>query len=87
MSKKLEIKWLSGPGEYGYPAALSYLSLIYDMRTATAYVEETETRLDNRVQSQGYFPGVRFTLLGAWQFPRRKGSAEICRDARSRLCC
>lgn len=30
MSNKTEIKWLSEPEEHDYPAALSYLCLIYD---------------------------------------------------------
>jgi len=30
MSDKIEIEWLDEPGEHNYPAALSYLSLIYN---------------------------------------------------------
>ena len=34
MSKKIGIKWLSAPEEHDYPAALSYLSLLYDEEKA-----------------------------------------------------
>ena len=40
MSKKVEIKWLGEPEEHDYPAALSYLTLLYDEATATAYVDK-----------------------------------------------
>ena len=34
MSKNIKIQWLSAPEEHDYPAAESYLSLIYDKRAA-----------------------------------------------------
>jgi hypothetical protein len=40
MSKEVEIKWLSEPEEHDYPAALSYLSLLYDEQTATTLYDE-----------------------------------------------
>ena len=38
MTKKVKIKWLRGPEPQDYPAALSYLSLLYDKRRAAAAV-------------------------------------------------
>jgi hypothetical protein len=38
MAKKVAIKWLGIPKEHDYPAALSYLSLIYDVKTAADIV-------------------------------------------------
>ena len=35
MASKPIIKWLATPEEQDYPAAESYLSLIYDSKTAT----------------------------------------------------
>ena len=40
MSKNIEIKWLSEPEDHDYPAALSYLSLIYDEPAAKTSVEK-----------------------------------------------
>jgi hypothetical protein len=40
MSEKYKIKWLKEPAEHDYSAALSYLSLIYDEKTAAACVNK-----------------------------------------------
>ena len=39
MSKKPDILWLSEPEDHDYPAAESYLNLIYDAETASNYVK------------------------------------------------
>ncbi len=49
MSKNVEIKWLSEPEEHDYPAALSYLSLLYDEATAAVWVEKLKLRGDFQV--------------------------------------
>ena len=38
MENKIEIKWLADPEDHDYPAAGSYLSLIYDEPAAVKYV-------------------------------------------------
>ena len=38
MISEIEIKWLSEPEDHNYPAAQSYLSLIFDQITAADYV-------------------------------------------------
>jgi disulfide oxidoreductase YuzD len=38
MINETEIKWLSEPEDHNYPAAQSYLSLIYDQNTAADFV-------------------------------------------------
>jgi hypothetical protein len=40
MAKQVDIKWLKQPEEHDYPAALSYLSLIYDEEKAIMYVNK-----------------------------------------------
>jgi hypothetical protein len=40
--KKYKIKWLDEPEEHDYPAAQSYLSLIYDEAIANVHVEKIE---------------------------------------------
>ena len=39
MSKKSKKKWLSKPEEHDYPAAESYLTLLYDEKTAARYAK------------------------------------------------
>ena len=38
MNNEIEIKWLSEPEDHNYPAAQSYLSLIFDPTSAADYV-------------------------------------------------
>jgi len=38
MNNDIEIKWLDEPEDHNYPAAQSYLSLIFDQNTAEEYV-------------------------------------------------
>ena len=64
MSKKLEIKWLSGPEEHDYPAALSYLSLIYDVPTATAYVDKLRHAPITEFKAKDIFRASGLSLLG-----------------------
>ncbi|MES1981823.1 MAG: hypothetical protein V4443_05035 [Pseudomonadota bacterium] len=40
MGKKTKIKWLKDPEEHDYPAAESYLSLIYEPHTASSLVHQ-----------------------------------------------
>jgi hypothetical protein len=40
MAKKVSVKWLGKPEDHDYPAALSYLSLIYDATTAASLVKK-----------------------------------------------
>ena len=42
MPKKFEIKWLNEPEKHNYPAALSYLCLLYDEKAAGAYIEQLQ---------------------------------------------
>jgi hypothetical protein len=40
MPDKAEMKGLTEPEDYNYPAALSYLLLLYDEQKAIAYVNQ-----------------------------------------------
>ena len=42
MSKKFEIKWLNEPEKHNYPAALSYLCLLFDEKAAITYIERLQ---------------------------------------------
>jgi hypothetical protein len=64
MSKKIEIKWLSEPEDHDYPAALSYLSLLYNKRTATAYVNRLKRASMSKFKAKDIFRASRLPLLG-----------------------
>jgi hypothetical protein len=64
MSKKAEIKWLSEPEERNYPAALSYLGLIYDGQTAATHVDELKRAPIAEFKAKDIFRASGLSLLG-----------------------
>ena len=64
MSKKVEIKWLSEPEEQDYPAALSYLSLLYDKRTAAAHLKKLKRASIAEFKAKVIFRASGLSLLG-----------------------
>jgi hypothetical protein len=64
MSKKVEIKWLSEPEEKDYPAALSYLCLLYDEQKATAYVNQLKRASTAQFKAKDIFRASGLSLLG-----------------------
>jgi len=64
MSKAVEIKWLSEPEEHDYPAALSYLSLLYDEQTATTYVGKLKRTSISEFKAKDIFRASGLSFLG-----------------------
>ena len=64
MSKKIEIKWLSAPEAHDYPAAVSYLSLLYAPRTATACVQKLKRAAVTEFKAKDIFRASGLALLG-----------------------
>jgi len=64
MSKAVEIKWLNEPEAHDYPAALSYLSLLYDEQTATTYVDKLKRTLISEFKAKDIFRASGLSLLG-----------------------
>ena len=64
MSKEVEIRWLSEPEEHDYPAALSYLSLLYDDQTATTYVDKLKRASISEFKAKDIFRASGLSLLG-----------------------
>jgi hypothetical protein len=64
MSKKIGIKWLSAPEEHDYPAALSYLSLLYDEEKAARYVNELRRAAMSEFKAKDIFRASGLSLLG-----------------------
>jgi hypothetical protein len=58
-------KWLSEPEERDYPAARSYLSLIYDKKTAKACVRKLKRAPVSEFKAKDIFRASGLPLLGA----------------------
>ena len=64
MVKQIEIKWLSEPEGKDYPAAESYLSLLYDEKTVKFIVSKLITAPVSQFKSKDIFRASRLSLLG-----------------------
>lgn len=64
MSKQVEIKWLSEPEEHDYPAALAYLSLLYDEQTAATHVDRLKRAPIAEFKAKDIFRASGLSLLG-----------------------
>jgi len=63
-SKKVVIKWLDNPEKQDYPAALSYLSLIYDGKKAANYVKRLKGAPAALFKAKDIFRASDLPLLG-----------------------
>lgn len=61
---KTEIKWLAAPEEQDYPAALSYLSLIYNSQAATRYIQQLKQEPMTAFKAKDIFRASQLSLLG-----------------------
>ena len=73
MSTTVEIKWSSEPEEHDYPAALSYLGLLYDEQTATTHVNNLKRAPISRFKAKDVFRASGLSLLGI-------SNAHVARD-------
>ena len=64
MSDEAKIKWLSKPEEHDYPAALSYLSLIYNAKKAVAFVSKLKRAPIAEFKAKDIFRASKLPLLG-----------------------
>ena len=58
------MKWLSEPEAHDYQAAFSYLCLIFDKKTAKAYVKELKRTAVSEFKSKDIFRASGLSLLG-----------------------
>ena len=63
--KRNTYKWLREPEEQDYPAARSYLSLLYDKKTAATCVKKLERAPTKEFKAKDIFRASRLPLLGA----------------------
>jgi len=64
MADKTEIKWLSEPEEHNYPAAESYLSLIFKGSVAKSLVREMRKAPVTEFKAKDIFRASQLSLLG-----------------------
>lgn len=64
MSKKAKIKWLSELETQDYPAALSYLSLLYTEKAAATYVKKLKQAALSQFKAKDIFRASGLSLLG-----------------------
>ncbi len=76
-SKKIEIKWLNEPEEHDYPAALSYLFLLYDKQTATTHVNKLKRAPIVEFKAKDIFRASGMSLLGISNSHVKKDQQKI----------
>ena len=64
MANQVSIKWLAEPEDHDYPAAGSFLSLLYDDQTAAKYVEQLRRAPLSEFKAKDIFRASRLSLLG-----------------------
>ena len=73
MRVKPKIRWQTDPEEHDYPAAFSYLSLIYDGKEAAKYVAKLKRAPVVEFKSKDIFRASQLSLLGA-------GNSHVAKD-------
>src|SRR6266566_4877881 len=64
MTKRVEILWLGEPEEHNYPAAQSYLRLLFDEPTADAFVSKLRNAPISQFKAKDIFRASGLSLLG-----------------------
>src|SRR5260370_17579957 len=77
MSKKSKKKWLSKPEEHDYPAAESYLTLLYDKKTAAKYAKALSRVPMTSFAAKDIFRASQLPLLGVTNSHVRKNHIAI----------
>jgi hypothetical protein len=72
-----ECKWLDAPEPHNYPAALSYLRLIYDDRTAAGMVRRLRGARMSAFKAKDIFRASGLSLLGVSNLHVEKDRAKI----------
>ena len=77
VSKRSKNKWLSEPEKHDYPAAESYLTLIYDEETAAKYAEALAAAPMTSFKAKDIFRASGLPLLGTTNSHVRKNQKKI----------
>ncbi len=74
---KQEIKWLDLPEEHDYPAAASYLSLIYESNVVEAFIDKLKSIATSNFKAKDLFRASNLSLLGISNSHVRKDARKI----------
>lgn len=77
MAKKFEVRWLDKPKAGNYPAALSYLTLLYEPKAAQALVRKLERAPIVDFKSKDIFRASGLSLLGVSNYFVEKDRRKI----------
>jgi len=82
MSKRSKNKWLSKPEKHDYPAAESYLTLLYDEETAARHAKALADAPMASFKAKDIFRASDLPLLGATNSHVRKNQKKIAAGKR-----
>ncbi|HUA39265.1 MAG TPA: hypothetical protein VMA35_12810 [Candidatus Sulfopaludibacter sp.] len=77
MSPKIKIKWLRQPEGHDYPAALLFLTLIYDPKTAASMVSRLRKAPVSEFKAKDIFRAAGLPLLGPGNSHVKKDIVKI----------
>jgi hypothetical protein len=77
MPKQTTIVWLPAPAAHNYPAAVSYLSLIYDERRAASFVARLKRTKRSMFLAKDIFRASGSSLLGVSNGQVKKNKVRI----------
>jgi hypothetical protein len=76
--KKIErIEWLAEPEQQDYPAAQSYLNLLYDDKQTRRFITALKAAPVRQFKAKDIFRASRLSLLGVSNFHVEKDRAKI----------
>ncbi len=79
MSRRVKIQWLAEPEAHDYPAAVSYLNLIYDVKRARRIANVLKTAPVIQFKAKDIFRASGLSLLGTSNFHVKKNREKILR--------
>ena len=77
MSQQSKNKWLSEPEKHDYPAAESYLTLLYDEQTAAKYAKALSRAPMTSFAAKDIFRASQLPLLGSTNSHVRKNQKKL----------
>jgi hypothetical protein len=77
MAKLFRIKWLKSPKAKNYPAALEYLTLLYERRDAAAFVRRLKRSPVVTFKSKDIFRASQLSFLGISNYFVEKDRRKI----------
>jgi hypothetical protein len=79
MSRDIHIQWSSEPEEHDYPAAESFLSLLYDRRRVTRLLKRLKQAPISKFKAKDIFRASGLSLLGISNSHVEKDRKKILR--------